>query len=56
MDQVTAEFTYILLPWQCHVLVILQGLGCLVSLSPGIYFLQNKDENACATGFASEYY
>ena len=38
-------------PWQFHVLVILQGLGCLASPSPGFSYLQNKDENAYLIGF-----
>lgn len=30
--------------WQCYVLVISQGLGCLSSLSPGFSHKQNKGE------------
>ena len=38
------------------MLVILQGLRCLISLSPGSCYLQDKEQNTCATGLRSEYY
>ena len=54
MDKVTIEFSYIPLPLEVPCAGHFTKSRLFSTSEPR--YLQNKDENACATGFGSEYY
>ena len=54
MDKVTIEFSYIPLPLEVPCAGHFTKFRLFSTSEPR--YLQNKDENACATGFGSEYY